>query len=87
MENGTLKEGKNKEDRSLVGRIHSKKKISKKAINSIMAKIWVSKPTSFQEVRTNHVFVITFATQADKQSVGKEAPVIRQLSICTQPVR
>ncbi|KAF5454944.1 hypothetical protein F2P56_024573 [Juglans regia] len=69
-----LDELSEKGDRSLVGRVMVERSIGRGVIETTMAKVWrISKPASFREVRTN-VFVITFATQADKERVWVGKP-------------
>lgn len=65
---------KYKEGRSIVGKIHSSRYISKEVLGSTMEKVWrISKAAIFLEVCTN-TFVITFNTIADKDRVWAGRP-------------
>lgn len=64
-----------KERRSLVGKIFSERSISRDTIQTTtMGKIWkLTRSASFKEVEKN-LFIITFATEAEKQMVFSGKP-------------
>ncbi|XP_040987678.1 uncharacterized protein LOC121235396 [Juglans microcarpa x Juglans regia] len=63
-----------KGDRSLISKIWSDRQIGKNIIETTMAKVWrLSKPAIFIEMGKN-IFVITFATHADKNRVMSGRP-------------
>lgn len=68
-----------KERRSLVGRICTKRNISRDVIQATMKKIWrLHKAASFKEAGRN-LFIITFFNSARKtKSDGEQAMVVRQ---------
>lgn len=62
-------EDKIKERRSLIGKVFTDRFISKETIRGTIAKIWrICKPIVFKEAGKN-MFVVTFATEIDKQRV------------------
>ncbi|KAF5470878.1 hypothetical protein F2P56_011366 [Juglans regia] len=66
---GEKEDVKKKGDLSLIGKVCSDRSVGKDIISNAMAKIWrISKRAIFQEVDKN-VFVLTFATHADKQRI------------------
>ncbi|XP_042958199.1 uncharacterized protein LOC122293796 [Carya illinoinensis] len=63
-----------KGERSLIGKIWSERVIGKNIVENTMAKVWrLSKPAIFTEVGRN-IFVITFATHADKNRLESGRP-------------
>ncbi|XP_042969019.1 uncharacterized protein LOC122301691 [Carya illinoinensis] len=63
-----------KGERSLIGKIWSERVIGKNIVENTMGRVWrLSKPAIFTEVGRN-VFVITFATHADKNRVESGRP-------------
>lgn len=66
MEDIGSEDDKVKEKRSLVRKIHMDRKIKKKTIKGTMGKIWqISKPANFKKA-VNNIFIITFASIANK---------------------
>lgn len=61
-----------KGDHSLIGKVCGDRVVGKDLISSMMGKIWrISKKAVFQEVEKN-IFVVTFATHADKDRILDE---------------
>ncbi|XP_035543563.1 uncharacterized protein LOC118347656 [Juglans regia] len=63
-----------KGDRSLISKIWSDRQIGKNIVETTMAKVWrLSKPAIFTKMGKN-IFIITFATHADKNRVMSGRP-------------
>lgn len=74
VDSGSGEEIQRKGKRSLIGKVCSEHNIGKDIIGSTMARIWrISKRPIFQEVDIN-IFVVTFATHADKQKILEGKP-------------
>lgn len=74
INNGMADAAREKDDRSVIGKICLEKQIEKEVLASTMAKVWrLSKQAMFQEVGSN-VFVIAFNTHADKVKVMEGRP-------------
>ncbi|XP_042942844.1 uncharacterized protein At4g02000-like [Carya illinoinensis] len=72
--NGEREDVQQKGDRSLIGKVCTERGVGRDVIAKTMARIWrISKRAIFQEVERN-VFVITFATHADKQRIMEGRP-------------
>lgn len=74
LDEKTTKVDCNKKHKSLIGKVCVNRGIGKEVHHKTTGKIWrISKLTSFIEVKKN-LFIVTFATEADKQKVMDVRP-------------